>query len=140
MFKSVCRNKYMRLFPKLTPERKIRENSKCVDTQLHVDSRAMLKKQYFSSVKITKKSFFLLLMFLFTGLANASFYKNLWPKWEVNNPLSHKVINHQLWQTFLNRRVITNEENINLVDYNHMTQIDLNLLKDYLKSMSENQY
>ena len=38
---------------------------------------------------------------------------------------------------FLNRRVITNEENINLVDYAHMTQTDLTLLKDYLKSMAQ---
>ncbi|CAM3628644.1 putative Ser/Thr protein kinase [Legionella oakridgensis] len=137
MFKTLCRNKYMRLFPKLSTARKIRENFERLSTPLHVGSSTLLKKQSRSLTMITKKSLFLLLMLLFTGLANASFYKNLWPKWEVNNPSSSKVINHQLWQTFLSRRVITNEENINLVDYNHMTQIDLNLLKDYLKSMSE---
>ena len=82
------------------------------------------------------KKFIIILMLLFTGLANASFYKSLWPKWEVNSPLSKEVICHQLWQDFLNRRVITNDENINLVDYAHMTQTDLNLLKDYLESMS----
>ncbi len=76
-------------------------------------------------------------MLLISGLANASFYKNLWPRWEVNNPLSKEVISHKLWQDFLNRRIVSSEENINLVDYGHMTQIDLNLLKDYLKSMSE---
>ncbi|WP_131795748.1 DUF547 domain-containing protein [Fluoribacter gormanii] len=81
--------------------------------------------------------YILILMLLISGLANASFYKSLWPKWEVNNPLSKEVISHQLWQNFLNRRIVTNEENINLVDYAHMTQIDLNLLKDYLKSMAE---
>ncbi len=78
-----------------------------------------------------------LLMFLLTSLAHATFYKNLWPQWEVNNPLSKEIISHQLWQDFLNRRVITNAENINLVDYAHMTQIDLNLLKDYLKNMAQ---
>ena len=76
-------------------------------------------------------------MFLITGIAHASYYKSLWPKWAVNNPLSKEVINHKLWQDFLNRRVFTNEENINLVDYAHITQTDLNLLKNYLKSMSE---
>lgn len=76
-------------------------------------------------------------MLLISGLANASFYKNLWPRWEVNNPLSKEVISHKLWQDFLNRRIVSSEENINLVDYGHMTQIDLNLLKGYLKSMSE---
>ncbi|KTD04534.1 DUF547 domain-containing protein [Fluoribacter gormanii] len=84
-----------------------------------------------------RNKYILILMLLISGLANASFYKSLWPKWEVNNPLSKEVISHQLWQNFLNRRIVTNEENINLVDYAHMTQIDLNLLKDYLKSMAE---
>lgn len=83
------------------------------------------------------KYILILMLLLISGFANASFYKSLWPKWEVNNPLSKEVISHQPWQTFLNRRIVTNEENINLVDYAHMTQTDLNLLKDYLKSMSE---
>ncbi|KTC91736.1 DUF547 domain-containing protein [Fluoribacter dumoffii] len=86
---------------------------------------------------VYRGKYFLILMFLISGIAHASFYKNLWPRWEVNNPLSNEVISHKLWQDFLNRRIVTNEENINLVDYGHMTQTDLNLLKDYLKSMSE---
>ena len=76
-------------------------------------------------------------MLFITGLAHASFYKSLWPKWGVNNPLSKETISHQPLQEFLNRRVITNEENINMIDYEHMTQIDLNLLKDYLKKMAK---
>ncbi len=81
-------------------------------------------------------SFFILLMLL-SSLVHASIYKNLWPKWAVNNPLSQKTISHQLWQEFLTRRVITNEENIHLVDYQHMTKIDHHLLKTYLKNMSK---
>ncbi|HHT0592769.1 TPA: DUF547 domain-containing protein [Legionella anisa] len=86
---------------------------------------------------VLHNKYIFIVMLLVSGLANASFYKNLWPKWEVNSPLSKEVISHKLWQDFLNRRIVTNEENINLVDYTHMTQTDLNLLKDYLKSMSE---
>jgi hypothetical protein len=86
---------------------------------------------------IYRTTHLLLLTLFFTGLAHATIYKNLWPEWEVNNPLSKNVISHQLWQEFLNRHVITNEENINLVDYAHITPIDLNMLKDYLKSMSQ---
>ncbi|WP_040536396.1 DUF547 domain-containing protein [Legionella drancourtii] len=86
---------------------------------------------------IYRNKYIILLMFLLTSQAHATFYKNLWPQWEVNNPLSKEIISHQLWQDFLNRRVITNAENINLVDYAHMTQIDLNLLKDYLKNMAQ---
>ena len=86
---------------------------------------------------IYRNKYIILLMFLLSSQAHATFYKNLWPQWEVNNPLSKEIISHQLWQDFLNRRVITNAENINLVDYAHMTQIDLNLLKDYLKNMAQ---
>ena len=86
---------------------------------------------------IYRNTCLILLLLFVTELAYATFYKNLWPKWEINNPLSQETISHQLWQDFLNRRVVTNEENINLVDYAHMTQIDLNLLKDYLKNMAQ---
>ncbi len=37
---------------------------------------------------------------LLAGSANASFHKNLWPKWEANNPLSQKIIPHDDWQEF----------------------------------------
>jgi hypothetical protein len=85
-----------------------------------------------------KTNYLIILLLLFTtGVAQAAFHKSLWPKWEINNPLSKEVISHQLWQDFLNRRVVTNEENINLVDYGHMTQIDFNLLKDYIRSMAQ---
>lgn len=85
---------------------------------------------------IFRNKYFILLLFFLTGLAHASFYKNLWPQWEVTNPLSREIISHQLWQEFLDRRVITNRENINLVDYAHMTPADMKLLKDYLRNMT----
>lgn len=81
--------------------------------------------------------FFIALLMFMTGVVQASFYKSLWPQWEVNNPLSKEIICHQLWQEFLNRRVFTNEEHINFVDYAHMTPADLNLIKDYLHHMEQ---
>jgi hypothetical protein len=78
------------------------------------------------------------LFFLFIApTAHASFYKSLWPIWEVNNPLSKEVISHKLWQEFLDRHVITNEEDINLVDYANIGQKDFGQLKQYLKEMSQ---
>lgn len=79
----------------------------------------------------------ILLMFIVTGLAHASFHKSLWPQWEVNNPLSTETISHQIWQNFLSKHVITNEEHINLIDYTKLSQQDLNLLKEYIKAMSQ---
>jgi hypothetical protein len=86
---------------------------------------------------IIRNQFFVLILLFLTGLTHASFYKSLWPQWEVNNPLSKEIISHQLWQDFLNRRIITSPENINLVDYEHFSQTDLNLLKDYLRDMAQ---
>ncbi len=85
---------------------------------------------------------FSLLLFL-SNMAFASFHKNVWPKWQVHNPLSQAVISHQEWQDFLNRHVITNDEGINLVDYPHLDESDLASLKQYINRMSKihiNQY
>lgn len=88
-------------------------------------------------VKPLKKLGSILLILLATGLVHASFNKSLWPKWEVNNPLSQQTISHQAWQEFLDRHVTTNDEKINLVDYAHINTKELDLLKDYIKQMSQ---
>ena len=69
--------------------------------------------------------------------ARASFHRDLWPKWIVNNPLSQDVISHHEWQDFLTRRVITNDEGINLIDYPHLTEADLDSLKHYITRLSQ---
>lgn len=76
-------------------------------------------------------------MLLITGIVHASFHKSLWPKWEVNNPLSTEVISHQAWQNFLDKHVITNDEHINLINYANISQRDLSLLKEYIKTLSQ---
>ncbi len=86
---------------------------------------------------VYRQKFLFLLMLLLSGLAHASFYKNLWPQWQVNNPLSKEIISHQLWQEFLNQNLITNDEHINLVDYAHITKENLSLLKEYLQRMAQ---
>jgi hypothetical protein len=74
---------------------------------------------------------------LITSTTHASFNKSLWPIWEINNPLSSVTIDHSDWQAFLDKRVQTNEENINLVDYNHLTDADYALLQQYNEKMSK---
>lgn len=79
---------------------------------------------------------FALSLLFITTQASASYNKNLWPQWEMNNPMSDKRISHQDWQTFLNTRVITNNEGINLVDYANLDDNDLKLLKDYIANQT----
>lgn len=76
-------------------------------------------------------------LILLASVADATPHKNLWPKWEANNPRSQKTIAHDDWQEFLDKRVVTNEESINLVDYAHLTPEDLALLKRYVDKMSK---
>lgn len=88
-----------------------------------------------------KSSLKLWLVILFFTLTSTHLFaaynsKNLWPIWEVNNPLSKEVISHHDWQHFLKERVITNHENINLVDYPSLNKEDRQRIKRYLKSMS----
>ncbi|MBA2657819.1 MAG: DUF547 domain-containing protein [Tatlockia sp.] len=80
---------------------------------------------------------FLIGFIFITEGATASFHRDFWPKWEVNNPLSKATIEHDDWQEFLNRRVIINDESINLVDYSHLKPEDRNLLKNYIDKMSK---
>ena len=74
---------------------------------------------------------------LISSQINASLNKSLWPIWEVNNPLSIEVISHDDWQAFLNKRVITNAEGINLIDYLNLSDEDYNLLTLYIEKMSK---
>ncbi|MBX9702736.1 MAG: DUF547 domain-containing protein, partial [Silvanigrellaceae bacterium] len=76
-------------------------------------------------------------LWLVINPAFASFNKNLWPLWEINNPLSTQTISHEHWQIFLNTRVITNEEDINLIDYANIKDADIRLLKNYIDDMSK---
>lgn len=92
----------------------------------------MLNTHYF---KIC--SFIFASLFLLVSTAHATFHKNLWPIWGISNPLSRAVIDHSDWQKFLNKCVLTNDENINLVDYSHLTDDDYALLQQYIDKMAK---
>src|SRR5215216_3954318 len=80
--------------------------------------------------------FIFILLFSLSINAFGSQHKNLWPIWQCNNPLSKETIQHDEWQQFLDKYVITNEEGINLVDYGHVKSEDKALLNRYLDRMS----
>lgn len=94
-----------------------------------------MRNVHFMNASLLRITFFILL-WLTASLANASFNKSLWPQWEVNNPLSKKIISHQQWQEFLDKHLVTNDENINLIQYQKIQTQDLDLLKHYIKTMA----
>src|SRR3989338_2383700 len=79
----------------------------------------------------------ILLINLISLPAHASFQKSLWPIWEINNPISKKSISHALWQSFLDKNLITNHEGINLVNYPNLKPQDLHLLRQYTDQMAQ---
>lgn len=62
--------------------------------------------------------------------------KNLWPRWQANNPASHKTINHSFWQQFLHDNIVTNSQGVHLIRYGSISQNDRKLLREYLEEMS----
>ena len=63
--------------------------------------------------------------------------KNLWPRWEANNPESQQIIDHYLFQDFLSRYVITDKNGVNLVKYKNVTAHDRALLENYIIKLSQ---
>lgn len=92
-------------------------------------------KLFFNRIVSTTFLIFFL-FFVMEAHAHASFNKSLWSIWATNNPLSTSVISHNEWQEFLDKHVITDEENINLVDYVNLTEADHELLKQYIARLS----
>lgn len=83
-----------------------------------------------------KRFVYIVCFLIFSQATFASFHKNAWPKWAVHSSMSQAVISHQEWQDFLTRNVKTNEEGINLVDYPHLTEADLDHLQSYITRLS----
>lgn len=79
--------------------------------------------------------FFLLFFVLLSCPVFASYVKNIWPLWEVHDPLSTASIDHGDWQKFLDKHVITNQEGITLVDYAHIDNKELQALQAYIAKM-----
>lgn len=82
------------------------------------------------------KRFFLIFIYLFASSSYASFNKDLWSVWTVNNPLSTQHISHQEWQDFLDKYLITNEEQINLINYSRIEKKELHSLKSYIDRLT----
>lgn len=67
----------------------------------------------------------------------ASYQKDLWPLWQVNNPLNQEKITHEEWRIFLKKNVKKNKENIALLDYKRISVQDMHLLNSYIIRLSK---
>lgn len=57
--------------------------------------------------------------------------------WTVHQDFSEKKISHETWQHFLDNYVVSDEEDIHLVNYPKLKKDGLKILKQYLHEMSE---
>ena len=91
--------------------------------------------------------FSLSLVSLFIGAATAfsAPASDLWPRWQNHNPENSEVIDHSVWQIFLDKYLVTNPliaespkiSGINRVRYAGVSKIDYGLLKNYLTSLED---
>lgn len=73
----------------------------------------------------------------FVEVTIAAPQKNLWPRWEAHNDASHQVIDHQLFHEFLSHYLITDKNDVNLMNYKKVTTQDRAILENYLIKLSQ---
>lgn len=62
--------------------------------------------------------------------------KDLWPRWQANNPASTSVISHDAFKQFLEKYVTTNAAGVNVVNYSAVTASDKTKLRQYLTQLA----
>jgi hypothetical protein len=63
-------------------------------------------------------------------------YGDLWDYWAAHQPASNKSVDHQNWQSILDKHVSASSDGINRVDYRGFSAADKQQLEDYLTYMS----
>ncbi len=61
--------------------------------------------------------------------------KKLWIEWEINNPTSKQIVNHQSWQQFIDKYSTPSDDGLTLMNYAKVTPQDHAKLKSYLKQI-----
>ena len=89
---------------------------------------------YIVESKISHKICFLLIFNSFPFLLKAAPEAKLWKRWTKHQPNSVQKIDHNQWQIFLDRNLITNDKsNIHLLRYSRVTNKDRKILQNYLQ-------
>lgn len=60
---------------------------------------------------------------------------DLWPRWQIHDPDSAVIINHDAWGLLLQKYVVGHPSGINRFKYSSVSSIDRQALKDYLQKM-----
>ncbi len=60
---------------------------------------------------------------------------NLWKRWQTHDPHSTRVVNHDQWDRFLKKYVVTDSNGLNRVRYDHVTTADTQALHGYIVNL-----
>ncbi len=79
-------------------------------------------------------------------LAQASFLESLfapdaelWPRWQAHDPADQRTIDHSAWDGFLKKYTSLAQDGVVRVDYAGVTTDDINLLQQYIDSLTSTQ-
>lgn len=72
---------------------------------------------------------------LISTAASAAPKSELWPRWNLHDAQSARVLNHGAWQAFLDRYVVLGDDGITRVRYGEVTLKDKGLLRVYLDQL-----
>ena len=90
--------------------------------------------EYIVESKISHKICFLLIFNSFPFLLKAAPEADLWTRWTKHQSNSVQKIDHNQWQIFLERNLITNDKSaIYLLRYSRVTNKDRKILQNYLQ-------
>ena len=67
---------------------------------------------------------FFMVIFLFPSTCYAAPNKEIWKRWTKHAPQSEQKIDHQSWNTFLQRNVLVGHDGINRIDYANVPRAD----------------
>lgn len=84
----------------------------------------------------------IVLLLAFANLAHAGALERLfapkskaWAFWNEQNTVSTQQIDHTAWNQLLQKYVSSEEDGIHRIDYANVTQVDRQLLEDYIRSL-----
>lgn len=79
---------------------------------------------------------FFMVIFLFPSTCYAAPNKEIWKRWTKHAPQSEQKIDHQSWNTFLQRNVLVGHDGINRIDYANVPRADRRNLKYYIEYLA----
>jgi len=88
------------------------------------------KSQFFATILLVTTS-------LLSHMASAAPSLDLWKFWEPQNPASTEVVDHALWQQWLDRYLVSQTDGTTAVRYKAVDESGRQLVDDYIEQLAD---